>query len=145
MVKLIHQIRKWRHAARWSVVIGVAFVSTVNAVILPAIPQPQSYHHFADTRIFLGSPNALDVLSNLPFILVGILGVYFGLHLQSTLTNSQRLAYGAMFAGLILTGLGSGYYHLAPDNQRLVWDRLPMIIGMAGFISALLTYRFRPS
>ena len=49
-----------------------------------------------------------------------------------------------MFAGLLLTGLGSGYYHLAPDNQRLIWDRLPMTIAMAGFIGALLVDRFEP-
>src|SRR5262249_4053566 len=41
-----------------------------------------------------------------------------------------------------LTGFGSGYYHLAPDNQRLVWDRLPMTLAMAGIIAWLAANRF---
>jgi len=46
-----------------------------------------------------------------------------------------------LFAGLFLTGFGSAYYHLAPDNQRLLWDRLPMTIAMAGLIYLLLVNR----
>lgn len=40
----------------------------------------------------------------------------------------ERWLYAVVFAGLILTALGSGYYHLAPDNARLVWDRIPIMI-----------------
>jgi hypothetical protein len=143
-MKIVAHVWQWKPATRWSIVLGLGVASAVVVASLPAIPQPLSYHSFADTRIFLGIPNALDILSNLPFIVVGVLGLYFGLRPQSTLTNTQRWAYSTMFAGLILTGLGSGYYHLLPDNQRLVWDRLPMTIAMAGFMSAMLVDRFGP-
>lgn len=43
--------------------------------------------------------------------------------------------------GLILTAIGSAYYHLAPDNSRLVWDRLPMTIVFMSYVSALISER----
>ena len=90
----------------------------------------------------LGVPNAMDVLSNLPFIIVGLIGLYLTLRNRSQ-SPQQRYALLVLFAGLFLTGLGSGYYHLAPDNRRLLWDRLPMTIAMAGFLTLLLVNRLR--
>jgi len=43
--------------------------------------------------------------------------------------------------GVALTTLGSSYYHLAPDNARLVWDRLPMAVGFMGLLTALFAER----
>ena len=45
------------------------------------------------------------------------------------------------FLGALLTSFGSAYYHLAPDNPRLVWDRLPMTLGFAGLVAAALAER----
>ncbi|MEO8675839.1 MAG: hypothetical protein ABI569_09680 [Casimicrobiaceae bacterium] len=45
------------------------------------------------------------------------------------------------FAAILLTAFGSSYYHLAPDNDRLFWDRLPMTIGFAGLISSQVADR----
>jgi hypothetical protein len=70
-----------------------------------------------------------------------MLGLYFSLRRNSPLTTEQKACYATLFGGLILTSFGSAYYHLAPDNARLVWDRLPMTIAMAGFMAALLTDR----
>lgn len=120
--------------------IGVAAVIAV-AVIRP-IPQPISYHDFADKRAILGIPNSADVLSNFPFVVVGLAGLFFTLRPMSAFNASERWTYTCLFIGLLLTGIGSAYYHLAPDNQRLIWDRLPMTIAMAGFIGALLVDRF---
>jgi hypothetical protein len=39
------------------------------------IPQPATYHAFADTRMLLRIPNALNVLSNVPFLFVGLAGL----------------------------------------------------------------------
>ncbi len=50
-------------------------------------------------------------------------------------------SYAALFGGLALTAAGSAYYHLAPDNARLVWDRLPMTIGFMGLLTAMLGER----
>jgi hypothetical protein len=114
---------------------------------LPRIAQPQSYHQFADRRSFLGIPNFGDVVSNLPFAVIGIWGLVF--LLRSRFSKSARIflderelwPYLFAFAGLLLTAFGSSYYHLAPDNQRLVWDRLPMTITFMSVVSAVIAER----
>ena len=77
----------------------------------------------------LGIPNLLDVISNLPFAVVGVLGLLFVGRRKEAFTESwERAAFAVMFAGMGLTALGSTYYHLAPDNATLFWDRVPMTI-----------------
>lgn len=127
---------------KWAIIICIAFAAMIVVAALHPIPQPLEYHDFADKRPLLGVPKAGDVLSNLPFVIAGLLGLFFTLKTGASLSPAQRWSYIALFAGLLLTGFGSGYYHLAPDNQRLVWDRLPMTIAMAGFIGVLLVDRF---
>ena len=56
----------------------------------------------------------------------------------------DRWPYFALFAGVLLTAACSSYYHLAPDNARLVWDRLPMTVGFMGLFAAMLTERVNP-
>lgn len=97
------------------------------------ITQDQAYHRFADARPLLGVPNVLDVASNLPFLLVGLLGLR-----AARATATARRAWAVLFLGLVLVSLGSGYYHHAPDDARLVWDRLPMTLGFMGLFVALL-------
>ena len=92
------------------------------------MPQPASYHQFADQRHWLGIPNFANVASNLAFAIVGLWGLQLLLR-SDTLKNSfiesrERLPYILAFVGLLLTAVGSAYYHLAPNNSRLVWDRL---------------------
>jgi hypothetical protein len=53
----------------------------------------------------------------------------------------ERWPYVFVFAGLLLTAFGSAYYHLAPDNARLVWDRLPMTIVFMPLVAALIAER----
>ncbi len=129
---------------KWAIIICIGVAALIVVVALHPIPQPLEYHDFADKRALQGVPNAGDVLSNLPFIVVGILGLFFILKPSSGFTSNQRWTYIVMFIGLLLTGFGSAYYHLAPDNERLVWDRLPMTIAMAGFVGVLLVDRFDP-
>ena len=120
--------------------IGAAVVVAFVAILLPPIPQPLSYHNFADHRAWLGIPNFGDVTSNLPFAIVGLWGllilprVYF-------IDSRERLPYTVMFAGLILTAFGSSYYHLAPDNARLVWDRIPIMIVFMALLAAVISER----
>jgi hypothetical protein len=49
--------------------------------------------------------------------------------------------YLVMLAGLILTAWGSAYYHLAPDNERLVWDRIPIMIVFMALLAAVIAER----
>jgi|SRR5579859_4772400 len=102
--------------------------------MIPRIPQPLSYHSFADQRSFLEIPNFGDVVSNLPFAVIGIWSLVLLLRSPSRnstgrfLGDRERLPYVFVFTGLLLTAFGSSYYHLAPDNELLVWDRLPITI-----------------
>src|ERR1700746_1848008 len=50
-------------------------MSLAVLLLLPPIPQDQSYHQFADQRTLLGIPNFWNVVSNLPFLVVGAAGL----------------------------------------------------------------------
>ena len=117
---------------RWGIICGVCVAAFIATAFLPPISQPQSYHHFADQRTIFGIAHGLDVLSNLAFLASGLLGLLFVAKFGRALDAGTRWAFATLFFGLVLTSIGSAYYHLAPDNQRLVFDRLPMIIAMAG-------------
>ena len=56
---------------------AVTALIAVAGLLLPRIPQPQSYHVFADQRSFLGIPNFANVVSNIPFAVVGLWGLVF--------------------------------------------------------------------
>jgi len=112
------------------------------SVFLPAMPQPLSYHAFADCRTFWAIPNFLNVLSNLPFLAGGVLGLHLIWKGQGHFQDAgEQLPYLVFFLGALLTCFGSAYYHAAPDNPRLVWDRLPMTLGFAGLVSAVIAER----
>lgn len=121
----------------------VAGIIATIALVLPPIPQPFSYHNFADHRSWLGIPNFGDVASNLPFAIIGFWGlvVLFVSQTAKFIDSRERWPYAAMFAGLILTAMGSGYYHLAPDNSRLVWDRIPINITIMSLLAAVIAER----
>jgi hypothetical protein len=121
----------------------VTALVVVAALLLPPIPQPKSYHMFADRRSFLGIPNFGDVVSNLPFAAVGLGGLLFLLRSnpEQFIDSRERLLYAIIFAGVLLTAFGSSYYHLSPDNARLVWDRLPMTVVFMSLVSATIAER----
>ncbi len=135
-------VHGWRTRLRLGIICGVCVAAFVVTAFLPPIPQPQAYHHFADQRTILGIAHGLDVLSNLAFLVSGLLGLLFVAKFGRALDAGTCWAFATLFFGLVLTSIGSAYYHLAPDNQRLVFDRLPMIIAMAGCGGAVLTDRF---
>jgi len=124
---------------------GLAVVLVVGAALLPTFPQPADYHNFADQRGWLGIPNFGNVVSNVGFAVVGVLGLLALLRQPSRihfLDPKEKWPYLIIFFGLILTAAGSSYYHLAPDNSRLVWDRLPMTIVFMSLVAALIAERF---
>jgi hypothetical protein len=130
-----------RHAILAAVVAACAIALLSRA----PIAQDPAYHLMADRRTLLGIPNALNVLSNIPFAVAGVLGLLAVFSLRSGARPFsdpwERWPYAALFAGTALTTAGSAYYHLAPDNARLVWDRLPMTIGFMGLLTAVLAER----
>jgi hypothetical protein len=119
------------------------------------IPQPDEYHQFADARTLYGIPNAHNVLSNVPFFLVGLLGLAFlrrgptrdpegpfkpGAHTAFE-SLRERPAYVLFFTGVLLTAFGSAWYHLRPTTPRLFWDRLPMAIAFTALFAAMIAER----
>lgn len=112
------------------------------AIFVPAMPQPLSYHAFADCRAFWAVPNFFNVISNLPFLVGGALGLRLIWTGSARFSDSrEQLPYLVFFLGALLTCFGSAYYHAAPDNPRLVWDRLPMTLGFAGLVAATVAER----
>ena len=115
----------------------------VGAVVvvmnLRPIAQPVSYHSFAGDKQVFGIPNFWNVSSNLLFVIVGIVG--FGRAVARTSHAPAPLdtwCYATLFGSSVLVGIGSMAYHLRPDNNTLVWDRLPMSIAFAAFFSIVL-------
>ena len=126
----------------------VALLAAISAAaagavfLLPPIPQDPAYHNFADQRRLAGIANALDVLSNVPFALVGGMGLLLVRSSRKGLADPrERWPYAVFFLGVLLTSPGSAYYHLAPDSGRLVWDRLPMALAFSALLAAVLTER----
>lgn len=122
-----------------SIILGIVSLAVVAAFLVPPIPQDVDYHIFADQRDAYGIPNAFDVLSNVPFIIVGLLG----LKLLAGGVGTGGLPallwhYRIFFLGVLFTGVGSAYYHWRPDNATLFWDRLPMTISFTAFFSFLV-------
>lgn len=104
---------------------------------IPPISQDEYYHHFADTKTLFGIPNFMNVISNLPFVIIGVIG------LLKIAKNKQpefpKMALLFFFTGVLLTGFGSSYYHWQPDNHSLLWDRLPMTITFMSLLSAIIS------
>ena len=102
------------------------------------IAQLPNYHQFADQSVLLGVPSGADVLSNLGFVLVAAWGLLRLWPMQGISSlDAGRHGYRLFLIGLLLTATGSAFYHLAPDNARLVWDRLPIALACAGLLAAV--------
>ena len=132
-------------ARRVAIVLGLLGAAVMAALMAPPIPQDPAYHRLADARAFFGIPNALNVMSNAPFVLVGALGAWAvrpgGGGTARFIDGRERWPWMVFFAGLLLTGFGSAYYHLEPNNQRLVWDRLPLAAALMGLFAAVIAER----
>ena len=124
--------------------IAIALALTLAMLAQPPIPQPLAYHRFADTRTLLGVPNFWNVMSNLPFLLVGMAGLVWTAVRLAKIERELRPAWLILFTGVALVGLGSGWYHLAPANASLVWDRLPMTIAFMAFFAIILGEHLSP-
>jgi hypothetical protein len=125
---------------RTIVVIAFAiFVIAAVFLLTSAVPQDPAYHEFIDFRVLLGVPNFWNVFSNLPFLIVGVAGLAFvKRNADKVCVPTNEMAYYVFFIGILLTAFGSSYYHLAPSNETLLWDRLPMTIGFAGLVTIIV-------
>lgn len=110
------------------------------ALLGPAIAQPYDHHHFADRRTLWGIPCAWDVLSNLPFALLGLVGLGW-IVARPTPDRTQRACAALFFGGLVVTAACSAWYHLRPEDAGLVIDRLGMVFAFAGLLGLAVADR----
>lgn len=152
-------IRDWRiWALLTTIIITIAAVS-----LLAPITQNQSYHNFADRRVFFRIPNCFNVVSNLFFLVVGWVGLRslrYGTQTTDTdkshaivrktpqsgrvscfIDPRERWPYFAFFLSVGITSFGSAYYHLDPRDATLMWDRIPMAIGFVALLAATVAER----
>ena len=102
------------------------------------IAQPAGYHDFADQKLAFGIPHFADVISNLGFAVVALWGwIELAPACRHPDIRSGRAGYRLFLIGLLLTALGSSWYHLAPDNASLVWDRLPIALACGGLLAGV--------
>lgn len=118
--------------------LAVTALLAAAALLHGLIAQPAGYHDFADQEIVFGIPHFADVISNLGFAVVALWG---WIRLAPTRRHPDirpgRTGYSLFLIGLLLTALGSSWYHLAPDNASLVWDRLPIALACGGLLAGV--------
>lgn len=124
------------------ILLGLLGAAAGAAALVPPIPQDPAYHRLADDRTVLGVPNGLNVLSNAPFVVVGALGAWtLRPGAARFAEDRERWPWGVFFVAFLLTGIGSAYYHVMPDNGRLMWDRLPLAAALMGLFAAVIMER----
>jgi hypothetical protein len=127
-MQLQRKLRLW-------ILAGVAIIAIIALPFLPRIPQDPAYHNFADDRAILSIANFWNVVTNLPFLLVGVAGLTaFRSDRRIAIAPGLRRSYAVFLIGVVLVSFGSSYYHYAPSNASLVWDRLPMTISFMALL-----------
>ncbi len=121
-----------RNGRRVLAFLALMAASLVGLLLLPPISQDQRYHDFADQRTILGIPHFWNVVSNLPFIVIGVAGMR---------RSHRDPAIFVLFLAILMTGFGSSYYHLDPNDRTLFWDRLPMSIGFMAILALAIGER----
>lgn len=96
-------------------------------------------HEFVDQRTVWGIPNGLNVLSHLPLLPVGLLGLWRLSRLPSH--EPLRNIWAAFFISQILATVGGMFYHLQPASTYFIVDQIPRSAACALFACAFLAER----
>jgi len=128
------------------ILLGALLAMIAVALFIPPIPQAETYHRFVDRQTILGIPNYYNVVSNLFFLLTGAMGIGFVLRDiarggDAFIDPRERWPYLAFFVAIALTAFGSAYYHLRPDDNRLIWDRIPIAMSLISVVAAIVAER----
>lgn len=109
-------------------------------------PLSISYYSFSDTRPFFSIPNSANILSNLGFLLIGLLGLHYMRKDKKMLTSPYERGFLYLFfLGLCCISLGSSYFHYALTPLSLLSDRLPLALTFTALFSFLIIERINPS
>ena len=111
----------------------ILLVITIGMAIYGPIAQLEGYHSFADKVMRFGIINCGDVLSNAGFALVALWGLLYLWPRRQQL----NLGFTLFVIAIFLTAMGSGYYHWMPNDERLVWDRMPISLACAGLLAGV--------
>lgn len=114
---------------------SLALLSVTALFLHGRVSQNLSYHNFADQRTIFRIANFLNVVTNLPFALIGVVGLRKSRKLPE---KKVKNIFSAVFIGFLLLTLGSGYYHFSPNNHSLVYDRLPITMVLMSFFSFIV-------
>jgi len=127
----------------WLIIIVIVVLYGLLRLSFGPLPQNPNYHLLADTRTHLGFiPRAGDVLTNLAILAAGLFGLAIRPHMA--VESEARTAVNVLVAASILTAFGSAYYHWAPSNATLVWDRLSMAIVLSSLLALVMADRMHP-
>lgn len=142
-MSLSHQLKITNEHHRLAILSGLAGVVAFILLSSDPIQQDARYHLFADDKSFGVIPNWQNVLSNLPFAVVGLMGLQYLVRRgqEPVMGVPHSLGWALFFTGVFFTAFGSGFYHWHPDNFGLFWDRLPMTVGFSGFFAAVIGER----
>ena len=123
----------------WGLIgIALGLYALLHFYFGPMVQDP-AYHLFADTRVCGPIPRAGDVLTNLAILTAGIAAAVFWRN--ACIVPEERPVYALLVTSMILTALGSAYYHWAPSNARLVWDRLPLALTLMALLVLVMADR----
>jgi hypothetical protein len=81
--------------------------------------------------------SALNVITSVPLIVAGALGLQKALQRRDESFTPAGLPYLGLACSLILAGAGSIWYHLFPSPANLFWDRLPIAMALASLVCAV--------
>jgi hypothetical protein len=121
--------------------ISLAGISIGSLFVIPPVTQDPTYHAFADRRTFWGVPNFWNVVSNAAFLGVAAAGLRALRNRQAFTERWEGVSFRILLAGTALVGIGSGWYHLRPNDQTLFWDRLPMTIVFMSLLASIIGER----
>ena len=118
----------------------------VALAFAPPVPEPALYRVFVDQRELAGIRFFWNVVSNLPLLAVGAWGLYVVKRAdgRAFVEPAEKWSYAVCFTAVAFAGIGSTYFHLAPDADRLMWDRLPIALGFTALLAGVIGDRLGP-
>ena len=127
----------------WLFVAGYGAVLLLLYLAIGPLRQTSAYHQFIDVRVWCGVPRFGDVLSNGVILLSGLFAAtLFAVTRRDSPAGKTDRIFIVFIIGVIATAVGSSFYHWAPSDARLVWDRLPMTIVLQASLALVIANRF---